>query len=260
MHLFRHGALLISVVILNNCSPANSRQARGETQILMERVEALEGDAKRATAEARAAERSLNAVREEVSRREKETTAERESLKKKTEEAVKALEDYKSKYRIGYRSRAKGQRIARLDCGEGGVFENVEILALTPGELRYHHASGIATVALGRLEAGQREMLGYDPDEAATWLKEKTAKEKDEEEIRGSSPAATASVSRPKKPSFATGLRGRYQANLNELYLQGRALQADRNCCPVHKRYQLADWAQEAARLKQKLASLPSGT
>ena len=136
----------------------------------------------------------------------------------------------------------------------------MEILALTPGGLRYHHAYGIAPVALGRLEPGQRGMPGYHPGVAAIQLKEKNAKAANGDEGPWSSAASAASVPQTKKPSSAVGLRGRCQADLNDLYLRGRALQSDRNCCPVHQRYQLADWAQEAARLKQKLASLPSGT
>jgi len=263
MNFLRHGAFLTFILTAGSCSPdTNRKAARDDTRILMERVEVLESDAKRAADEARAAERSLQTVREETKRKEKEATAERESLRKQTEEAVKALDDYKAKYRISYRSRAKGQRLARLDCGDGGVFENVEILSLTPGELRYHHANGIATVALGRPETGQREMLGYDPREAAVWLKERESKAESsgEGEAVRSSQSATASLSRTKKPaSFATGQRGQLQASLSELYLRGRSLQADRNCCPVHKRYQLAEWAQQAARLKQRLATLPPG-
>ena len=261
MKLRLHSVFLLASLTLASCDPDAARKAaRAETKILMERVEVLELDVKRATNEARAAERSLQTLREEVTRREKEVRGEGESHKKKAEEAVRALDEYKSKYRVSYRSRAKGQRIARLDCGEGAVFEAVEILALTPGELRYHHANGIATVALGRLEAGQREMLGYDPEEAALWLKEKNDNLTDEDLMAANSTAPAGSATKTKKPSFATGLRGRYQASLNELYLRGRALQSDRNCCPVHKSYQLADWAREASRLKQKLASLPSGS
>jgi len=224
----------------------------------MERVEVLQGDLIRAANEARAAERSLQNVRADAVRREKEATVERETQQKKLDDAIKALDDYKAKYRITSRSKAAGRKLARLDSGTGGVFEGVEILALTPGELRFHHSNGIATVALGQLNAELRDSLGYHPEEAAAWLKEQHEKLAAVEEEDAAPPKDSAA--RSKKPTFDTAAKRLYLANLNSLYSQARALQADRNACPVHKRYKLAEWAQAAARLKQKLASLPSGS
>lgn len=254
--LFR-SALLFGTFATGACSPdGGSRGGREESRVLMERVDVLQSDLERATSEARAAERSLRTVREDAVRREKEATTEREAYQKKLDDAVKALDEYKAKYRVTYRSKAAGRKMTQLDSGTGGIFEGVEILALTPGELRFHHNNGIATVALGQLKADLRESLGYDPQEAAAWLKEQRVKQVAAEEEEPA-PLTASAKSRPKKAGFASGAKGLFLANLNNIYSQARALQADRNACPVHKRYQLSAWASEAARIKQKLAALP---
>ncbi len=252
------GALLISILCAGGCGPdATGSAAREENRILMERVDLLTEDAKRAADEARAAERSLQTVRAEAVRKEKEAQAERESLKKKTDEAVKALEDYKTKYRVTYRSKAAGRKMERLDSGTDGVFEEVQILTLTPGELRFHHRNGVATLALGQLNADLRETLAYDPEEAVAWMKEQQEKQAASGVEAAAERTLAAATGTKSKKSPASGPKGRYQTNLNFLYARARDLQADANACPVHKRYQLAVWAREAAGLKQKLAALP---
>ena len=262
----KSGLLFISIaacaLLAVSCAPDGSRKAaRDESRVLMERLDVLTADATRAQEQNRVIERALASLREESAQKEKEALAERESLRKKTDEAIKALEDYKAKYRITLRSRAKGTRLAEIDGVDAGKFQNVEILELTPGEVRFHHQSGIATVSLGRLPAALRETLGYDPAESAAWLAAEHAKllaaKGDGALIRESFALSTTLSKKKKIAAFDTGVRGRLKASLNELSLRGTALQNDRNCCPVHKRSQLAEMAQDAARIKQRLASLP---
>lgn len=244
---------------LTACGPdVASKAASLENQMLKDRVLALEQDSTRAVNEARAAERSLQGARDDFARKEQEAKAERESLKKKLDESTKAFEEYKTKFRLTSRSRASGQKLAKLVCGEGKEYQDVEVVSLTPGELKFRHAAGLGKVALGQLDPQLREQFGYNPEEAAAWL-EAEEKKAEAAEMAKIQTDNLASISKSKKgPSrFAMQQKAGYQASLQTLYNSARALQADRNACPVHKRYQLASWSALAERLKKQIAALP---
>ena len=246
------------------CGPSTQQKAAiNENQKLKERVKALEDQALREESEGRLARASLRELRAESEKKEEAATTEKESLKKQLEEVRKAYDAYRAKYRVT--ARAAGQKLARLDCGDGKVFENVEITEVTPGELRFHHTFGMGRVPLGMLEPGLRDRLDYDPEEAASWLAKNrpvVAVAADEGDDNGPAPSGAAGKAKIKpavaKRSPNAGIRQRYVSDLNSLYASARSLQADRNCCPVHKRYQLASWGEEAARLKKIIASLPA--
>ena len=263
MNRLRCGSLLVLTLATSGCGPTEGhRAALAETKKLQERIQFLQEDVARVTSEAKGAQRSIDSAREEATRREQETKAEREALQKKLNEVLKAFEEYQGKYRLSAQHRAAGQRLATLDGGAGRVFKDVEVLSITPGELRFRHASGLDKVPLGQLEASLRERFAYDPEKAAAWLAGERQKEVDEETnaLIAETKAAHATVSRMQRAkSGSNGTRLRYQQNLNAIYASANALQADRNCCPVHKRYQLAEWSAEAARIKQRMAALPAG-
>ena len=175
---------------------------------------------------------------------------------------LKAFDEYKGKYRLS--AQTPGRRPTPRDLGwrSGPGIQDVEVLSITPGELRFRHASGLDKVPLGQLETSLRERFAYDPEKAAAWLAAERQKEVDEETNALIAETKAANATSPgcsgQNPA-ATGARLRYQQNLNAIYASAHAFQADRNCCPVHKRYQLAEWSAEAARIKQRMAALPAG-
>lgn len=259
------GILIGVSLVCGGCGPsASERAALNENRMLKERLSSLEEDARRDSESASAARASLQQLKEETEKKEKTAAGERDDAKKRFEEVKKAFDDYRAKYRVT--ARAPGVKIARLDLGQDKVYENVEIIEVTPGELRFHHSFGTAKVALGMLEPALRDRLDYDAEEAAVWMaahapKLPSLEEKETETDRlllatvgkGSSAQKAAA-----QQSRNASRRKRLQADLNGLYASARTLQADRNCCPVHKRYQLAEWSQEAEKLKKAIAAIPT--
>ena len=260
MKRYSGGSLLI-VTLLSGCGPTGpSDAARASTAIMQERIQVLEGDLTKAVNDNKLSQRTLDAAREERVRVEKQAKEEREALQKKLDGLTKVFEEYKNTYRTIARKRAPGQRMVKLDCGTDMIYNDVEILAITPGELRIRHAAGLAKVPLGRLEASLRERFAYNAAEAASW---QAAELKKQEEAMESEVAATAA---PKPGRTLTHVqrenklaRQNYTNNLNMLIASARALQADRNACPVHKREQMTAWSAMAARIRQKIAALPRG-
>ena len=264
IRILLRGPLLILPFWLTSCGPDPQLNAlQAETKTLTQRLRTLEEDVTRAKQEALAAERSLQELRAESLRKEKDTKAEKEAARQKLEEVQKAFEEYKTKFRLTSRTRAVGLELARLDCGSEGTFQQVKVMDLTPGTVRFHHATGITAVALGRLEPEVRARLGYNPEEAAAWHASERQKQLQQEDdaLVAESKAATAQVQRlgvdAKKRASSTDARQHYEKHLASLYTSARTLQADQTCCPVHKRWQLGEWAAEAAQLKAKMAALP---
>ncbi|MDB6133360.1 MAG: hypothetical protein JWM59_1603 [Verrucomicrobiales bacterium] len=259
------GILIGISLVCGGCGPsATERTALNENRMLKERVSSLEEDAKRDSEAATAARASLQQLKGETEKKEKSTAAERDEAKKRFEEVKKAFDDYRAKYRVT--ARAPGVRIARLDLGQDKVYENVEIMEVTPGELRFHHSFGTGKVALGMLEPALRDRLDYDAEEAAVWMAAHAPKVPSLEEAetetdrlllasvgKGNSAQKTAA-----QQTWNASRRKRLQTDLNGLYASARTLQADRNCCPVHKRYQLAEWSREADKLKKAIAAIPA--
>ena len=250
-------------LMLAGCGPtAQQKAALNENQKLKERVKTLEEQTLREEEESRVARAGLRELREESTKKERESTAERETLKKQLDEVKKAYDAYRAKYRVT--ARASGQKLARLDCGDGKVFDNVEVTEVTPGELRFHHSFGMGRVPLGMLEPALRERLDYDAEEAAAWLAANRPALASSEDAVGDTGHAADAAGKKKlkqaaaKRSASAQTRQRYLADLNSIYASARALQADRNCCPVHRRYQLASWAEDAAKLKKRIALLPA--
>lgn len=263
MKLLPAGCIAGLSLLCGGCfSDSRETAAVIEVESLRDRVSTLQEEAAKEASESRAARASLREIREETERREKESAAEREAMKKQLEEMKKAFDEYKAKHRLA--ARAPGRKFDRMDCGKGHVYTRVEIIEVTPGEMRFSHADGLAKVPLGMIEPSLRDHLDYDPAEAAAWMAANAPKVTfDGGEDTG--PAGlTASRSAVKKSvnrqfTASASLRKRYQRSLNALYAEARALQADKNCCPVHKRHQLAGWSREANELKQRIAALPAG-
>lgn len=270
MKMIPSAAAVSLTLLFTSCEPGESERARlNELQTLRQDIRTMQDQSDREAADNRAIKASLRQAQEDAAKREQQATAERDAAQKKLEEVKKAFDDYRAKYRIT--ARAPGQKFAKMDCGEGNVYNNVEIIEVTPGEMRFHHDAGTAKVALGMIERPIRERLDYDPMEAEAWLASHSPKksllDKDDDDIesitgkisRSSPGKTTASTSSTRNALATERIRKRYETDLSSLYRMARALQADQNCCPVHKKYQLASWSQEAAQLKKRLASLPSG-
>lgn len=261
MKLLVPGVLLGVSLLCGGCGPsAREKAAVLELQKFKDRVRAMGEESEKREEAAREA---LQAAREEAEKKEKDAATEREAVKKQLDEVKKAFDDYKTKYRVS--ARAPGQKFVKLDCGDGKIFANVEIVEVTPGEMRFSHAYGSGKVALGMLEAGLRDRMDYDPEEAAAWLASNTPKisAKDDEPEKtpqlSAKELALAKVKARKMANEAAAvarMKQSYVSDLNTIYASARALQANQNCCPVHKRYQLAAYEKEAARLKRKIASL----
>ncbi|MES2709045.1 MAG: hypothetical protein V4726_20785 [Verrucomicrobiota bacterium] len=265
MKLLPAGCIASLPLLCGGCFP-DSRETASviEVESLRDRVSTLQEEAAKEASESRAARASLRESREEAERREKESAAEREAMKKQLEEVKKAFDEYKAKHRLA--ARAPGRKFDRMDCGNGHVYTSVEIIEVTPGEMRFSHADGLAKVPLGMVEPSLRDHLDYDPAEAAAWMAVNASKitSDDGQDTEGTaglvaSRSAVQKAVNRKSTASSAGLRKRYQTSLNSLYAEARALQADKNCCPVHKRYQLASWSRRANELKQRIASLPSG-
>lgn len=258
-------SLMVLPFWLASCGPDPQVKAlQAESETLTQRLRVLEEDATRARQDAQAAERSLQELRAESLRKEKETKAGAEADRKKLEEVQKAFEDYKTKFRVTSRAKAVGLELAQLDCGSEGTFNQVKVMDLTPGTVRFQHAAGITTVALGRLGPEGRDRFGYQPEEAAAWhaAEQKKLQQQEDDALVAESKAATALIRRtgsgssPKRDSTSQA-RQLCEKQLAALYASARRLQADRTCCPVHKRWQLGEWAARAAQLKAKLSALP---
>ncbi len=256
--------LLVLPLWLSSCGPDPQLQAlQAETETLTQRLRVLEDDVTRAQQEARAAERSLQELRAESLRKDKEAKTETDDARQKLEEVQKAFEDYKTKFRVTSRTKAVGLELAELDCGSEGIFKQVKVMDLTPGTVRFQHAAGITTVALGRMGPEGRDRFGYHPEEAAAWHAAEQQKQlqREEEALVAESKAATAQIKQigiaAKNRNSAADARQRYEKHLASIYASARTLQADRTSCPVHKRWQLGEWAAVAARIKAKMAALP---
>ena len=246
------------------CGPGGSSDAARESgRIMQDRISMLEADLTKAANESKLNQRSLDSSRMERLKMEQQAKEERAVLQKKLDQLTKDFEDYKNKFRLTSRNRAAGQRLERLVCGGGVIYDQVEILSLTPGELRFRHASGLGKVALGRLDGELREKFGYNAAEAAAWqLAEFKKEELDENAGEKIAAPATGKV-KPDRVELrakerAHAIRRNYVITLNNLVASARNLQADQNCCPIHKREQLTAWSAQAARLRAKIAAIPN--
>lgn len=266
-----HFVLLPLALSLVACGPS-AEQIAAETKVrrLGNEVEDLERKVNTFAADQKKGQEALaKATEDNKALAEQLRTAEKqlEESRKKSDELQRTYDDYKEKYKTSQRGKIIGQKFAQLSSTGGRVFKEVSVLLVTPGEMRFRHAGGSASLPLGELEEPLRDRVGYDAEEASAWLASENAKklalrekEMEAEELSfASSRSSSSSVSDLERGATykARQLEER-RRQLTNLMEDGRRLKADRNACPVHKKSVLASMGKEAVRLRQEIAKLSS--
>lgn len=277
MKLFPPVCLAGIGLLCASCGPSTKeRLDAARIDSLKEDVKALQEQVTKAEAASRDARESLREFQDDHSKKQQQNTGEKEAVQKKLDEVQKAFDAYRAKYRVT--ARAAGQKFALISAG-GHEYKDVVVTEVTPGELRFIHSFGTTKLPLGMLDTKLRDHFDYDAMEAETWLAASikaasgnAGADDDEDGVEGKALASfhargglrgLAGAGQPTAGSggnagtAADSRKKSYQQKLNNIYTQARQLQADQNCCPVHKRYQLASWQKEANDLKKRIASLP---
>jgi hypothetical protein len=115
-------------------------------------------------------------------------------LEKAQDETAKArqdLETYAAKYKVSLRAKTKGLELSRLETLDKVAFEKVVVRELTPTEVAFSHAGGVARLPLAKLTRDLQEKFLYDPEEVkamAVAQAEDAAAVKDIQQITGVTP------------------------------------------------------------------------
>ena len=78
---------------------------------------------------------------------------------------TKEIEDYKDQYRELVRSKAKGQKLGRLEACDGTVYESVSIREVSAIGMHITYEGGLKCVPFEELPAEMQEQFQFDPNQ-----------------------------------------------------------------------------------------------
>ena len=254
--------LLIVAPLLGGGCDGNSpvKALRVENRKLGNLAEGLEKDIAARTEKARLDWGRLRQEREDFAEREERTAAERGALVAEIEEITQSFADRRAKYREG--ARAEGRPLGRVRGGSGEIYENAEIVKVTPAKMTFRHSSGMLTVSLESLEPALREQLDFDPAEAALWLEENSpAAPRGESPVIADASAAPVSPARPAagKPvrmNPALVLRRKYMSYFQKLCETPGVIPGNKPRAAGAGGRKWSDWNREYDRVRKAMNDL----
>ncbi len=183
-----------------------------------------------------------------------------EKVQDQIESTRREFEEYKAKYRVSVRSKAKGLQIPVLATGDGKTFESVVINAVSPSEVQFMHATGTARVPLANLPAEWQQKFAFDPNEE----KEMKRREAEAEAAKTAVAAALTSTDKRKvrqgiDPIAINRLRERIEAReqaLKKTYKEAEEVKKSPYGTSSLARLRLDVLQKRAARLKDEMIDL----
>lgn len=159
----------VSPMVLVSCGDPKAQQAALEAQEEAEslkRVNArLEGEIKQLRTQAESGSAELMKRNEELQKESDKVRAEFEKLQDEAAKARKELEEYMAKYKLGYRAKLKGMRVAVLQTQDGQTFQDVDIREITPIDVSFGHSGGARRLTMDKFPAELQSKFLYDPAE-----------------------------------------------------------------------------------------------
>ena len=197
-------ALAASTALLPSCGPGAAEKQQLSDQA--QQIADLETQKKKA-------ETQFKALQEEAQAKYNDMLQQNDELQKSNDELRKALEkiqdqmettrrefeEYKAKYRVSVRGKAKGMQIPVLATGDGRTFESVVINSVSSADVQFMHATGTARVPLAALPAEWQQKFAFDPNE------EKEAQRR-QQEAEAAKAAATAALTASDQRRVKTGI------------------------------------------------------
>ncbi len=172
-------AALLSALLLTSCQ---DKQAAAELAEVEEHLEELQ-QAKTKL------ETTLKTEKEQGEKRQRELLQQNEALQKSSDEikaqfeqleddvakAKQELRDYKSKYKLGVRTKLKGMPLPRLETTDRVGYQSLVVREVTPEEVSFSHSGGIARVPLAKLPRDLQQKFLYEPEEVKAIAEAKAA-------------------------------------------------------------------------------------
>ena len=168
----------VSPCVLTSCGDPKAQQAALEAQEEVESLKRanarLESEIKQLRTQAESGSAELMKRNEEIQKEAEATRAQFEKLQDEAAKSRKELEEYMAKYKLGYRAKLKGTKVAAFTTRDDQTFQNVEIREITPADISIAHNNGVGRVTMDKLPADLQAKFLYDPEEVK---REEEAKE-----------------------------------------------------------------------------------
>jgi hypothetical protein len=135
----------------------------------------LEAEVKQMREAAEKSQAELLKKNEELQKEADEAKAQFEKLQDEADKARKELDEYMAKYKLGYRTKLKGQSLPVLQTVDAQKYEAVVLRDVTATEVGFAHSAGAARLPLAKLTPDLQKKFLYDPEEEKRVAEAKTA-------------------------------------------------------------------------------------